>query len=85
MANSTNQELCDALSEDLNKGGSKTVTKVVNDSARKTFTASMNGAVFEFPHRQPDGHYWDGYKFYGSGMRSRIRIKRTPVEAKQAG
>jgi len=74
----TNQQLCDALSGDLNKGGS--FTKVVDDSARKTFTASVNGAVFEFPHKQPDGQYWDGFKFYGSGMRSRIRIKRTPTE-----
>jgi hypothetical protein len=81
MAIPTSQQICEALSDDLNKGGSKPVTKVINDSARKTFTASMNGAVFEFPHRQPDGNFWDGYKFYGSGMRSRIRIKRTPIEA----
>jgi hypothetical protein len=80
MSIPTSQQLCEALSGDLNRPGATTFTKVVNDSARKTFTASLGGAVLEFPHKQPDGGYWDGFKFYGSGMRSKVRIKRTKIE-----
>ena len=80
MSTPTSQQICAALSSDLNKGSSKAFTKVVNDAARKTFTASMAGAVVEFPHKQPDSNFWDGFKYYGSGSRNRIRIKRTPKE-----
>jgi hypothetical protein len=76
-----NQQLRIALSNDLNKSASKTVTKVVDDVARKTFTANLDGAVFEFAHKQPDSEFWNGVKYYASGKRSRVRLRRTQVEA----
>jgi hypothetical protein len=80
MAISTNQQLCVALSNDLNKSGVKPLTKVVDDAARKTFVANKDGAVFEFAHKQPDSDYWTGVKHYGSGKQSRIRLPRTQPE-----
>jgi hypothetical protein len=80
MPISSNQQMCIALSKDLNKSGSKPLTKVVDDAARKTFTANIGGAVFEFAHKQPDSGYWNGVKHYGSGKQSRIRLPRTQVE-----
>ena len=77
MSIPTNQQLRIALSNDLNKSGSKPLTKVVDDAARKTFTANKNGAVLEFSHKQPDSDFWKGVKYYGSGARSRIRFQRT--------
>lgn len=77
-----NRQLCAALTNDLNRSGSKPATKVVDDAARKTFTANIDGAVFEFAHRQPDNEFWNGVKYYGSGKRSSIRFRRTqPAEA----
>ena len=81
MSSPMNQQLRIALSNDLNKSGSKPAAKVVDDAARKTFTATIDGAVFEFAHKQPDNDYWNGVKYYGSGKRSRIRFPRTKVEA----
>jgi hypothetical protein len=77
MPISTNQQMCKALSNDLNKSGAKPATKVFDDAARKTFTANKDGAVFEFAHKQPDSDYWNGVKHYGSGKQSRIRLPRT--------
>ena len=77
MSLPTTQQLRSALSNDLNQSGSKPLTKVVDDHARKTFTANKDGAVFEFAHKQPDGDFWSGVKYYGSGTRSQIRIRRT--------
>jgi len=79
MSTSTNQQLRKALSEDLNQNGAKEFRKVVDDAARKTFTTCKDGVVFEFSHKQPDREFWNGVKYYGSGTRSRIRIRRTPV------
>lgn len=80
MSIPTNSRLRLALSNDLNKTGSKPVTKVVDDAMRKTFTANKEGAVFEFAHKQPDSEFWKGVKYYGSGRRSQIRIRRTQVD-----
>jgi len=80
MPISTNQQLCTALSNDLNRSNSKTVTKVVDDAARKTFTVNKDGAVIEFAHKQPDSDYWNGVKHYGSGKQSKIRIPRSRTE-----
>ena len=65
-----------ALSRDLTQPGARGLVKVVDDSVRKVFTASKDGAVFVFGHNQPDGAYWNGVKHYGSGLSSRIRIRR---------
>jgi hypothetical protein len=73
----TSQELRTALSHDLKLSGSEGLSKVVNDVARKTFTARVDGAILEFAHKQPDGAFWTGVKYYGSGSNSRIRIRRT--------
>jgi len=81
MAISTNEQMCIALSNDLNKAGTQPLMKVVDDVPRKTFIANRDGAVFEFAHKQPDSNYWNGVKHYGSGKQSKIRLPRTPVEA----
>ncbi len=75
MANPTCEQLREALSHDLTKAGSK-LCKVVDDSARKTFTAKVDGAILEFSHKQSDAGFWKGVKYYGSGSRSQIRIMR---------
>jgi hypothetical protein len=79
-----NRQLHIALSNDLNKSGSKPATKVVDDAIRKTFTANKDGAVMEFAHKQPDNDFWNGVKYYGSGRRSKIRVPRTQSEPVQA-
>ena len=71
------QQLHHALSDDLKKLGTETL---VSDAVRKTFNTRMHGAVLEFAHKQADPAFWSGIKHYGSGPRSRIRIRRTPVE-----
>jgi len=81
MANRIKQNLSVALSRDLKQPGSKAQVKVVDDVARKVFTANLNGAVLVFGHKQPDAAYWNGVKHYGSGPTSKIRIRRTPVAA----
>ncbi|RYD78235.1 MAG: hypothetical protein EOP84_14535 [Verrucomicrobiaceae bacterium] len=83
MAISSGERLRIALNRDLKKTGSVGLSKVVNDSRRKTFTVNKDGAVLEFAHKQPDGEFWSGIKYYGSGTRSRIRIRRTPEEVKE--
>ena len=72
------QQLHVSLSGDLKKLGSD---GVVNDAIRKTFTARINGAIFEFGHKQADPAFWTGVKHYGSGPSSRFRMRRTPVAA----
>jgi len=81
MPNSTHRQLYASLSRDLNKSDSKLAITVVDDATRKTFTANDNGAVLEFAHKQPDSAFWNGVKYYGSGMRSNIRLPRTQSEA----
>ena len=81
MAIPKKQQHSSALSRDLTRPGSKGLIKVANDRARKTYTASMDGAVWVFSHSQPDAAYWSGVKHYGSGPTSKIRIRRTPVDA----
>jgi len=81
MAIPTSQQLRGELNDDLSKAGSLPFAEVVNDSARKTFTTSQAGAVFEFAHKQPDREYWNGSKYYISGRRSRVRIRRTQIES----
>ena len=80
MSNSTSQQLCVALSNDLNKSGATPATEVINDAGRKTFTVNKDGIVLEFAHKQPDDNYWNGVKYYGSGKQSKIRLTRTPRE-----
>jgi len=70
-----------ALSRDLRKPGSRELVKVLDDVARKVFTAHKDGAVFEFGHKQPDPAFWKGVKHYGSGPSSRVRFRRTPEAA----
>ena len=79
MANRIKQNLSVALSRDLKQPGSKAKIKVVDDVARKVFTANLNGAVLVFGHKQPDMAYWNGVKHYGSGPTSKIRVRRTQV------
>jgi len=67
------------LSRDLRPPGSRKRVEVVDDTARKVFTANKDGAVLVFRHSQPDAEYWNGVKHYGSGPSSRIRIRRTPT------
>jgi hypothetical protein len=81
MSSALNRQLQIALSNDLNKPGSKRFAEVIDDDARKTFTATVDGVVFEFSHKQPDSAYWNGVKYYGSGKRGRIRFPRTQAEA----
>jgi len=76
MSTSSIQRLHDTLADDLKKLGSD---GVVNDAARKTFTARVHGAILEFGHTQADPAFWNGVKHYGSGPRSRFRMRRTPV------
>ena len=66
-----------ALSRDLRKPGAKELCKVTDEPARATFTANKDGAVFEFSHRQPDAAFWNGVKYYGSGRRSKVRVRRS--------
>ena len=77
MALPTIPQLLRALSDDLKKLGTETL---VSDATRKTFNTRMHGAVLEFAHKQADPAFWSGIKHYGSGPRSRIRIRRTPLE-----
>ena len=77
MSIPTIQQLHRALSGDLKKLGTETL---VSDAVRKTFNTRMHGAVLEFAHKQADPAFWSGIKHYGSGPRSRIRIRRTAVE-----
>ena len=79
MSIPTSHELHSALRRDLRKPGTKSLAKVVDDSARKVFTTSMDGAVFVFSHKQPDPSFWVGKKNYASGPSSRVRVRRTPV------
>jgi len=81
MATSSLQQLCIALSKDFNQAGSKPKTAVVDDAARKTFTAHKDCVVFEFPHKQPDINFWSGVKYYGGGKRNKIRIRRSQIES----
>ena len=74
------QQLQIALSNDLNKGGLKPRMTVVDNTARKIFTASKDCAVFEFPYKQADINFWSGVKYYGAGNHNRIRIRRTQTE-----
>lgn len=78
MRHPTNGELHLLLSADLKKAGSEGLGKVLNDSARKMFVAKKNGVVFEFGHKQLDAGFWNGFKYYGSGSRSKFRMRRTP-------
>jgi hypothetical protein len=78
MSNPKKRGLSDALSRDLRKPGAKELVKVLDDVARKVFTAHKDGAVFEFGHKQPDPAFWKGVKHYGSGPSSRVRFRRTP-------
>ena len=77
----TSQQMRIALSKDLNISGAKPPTKVLDDAMRKTFTANKDGAILEFAHRQADKDFWNGVKYYGSGTRSRVRIRRTQIES----
>lgn len=76
MATQSNQQLHKTLSADLKKLGSP---GVFNDVVRKTFSARMNGAIYEFSHKQSDPAFWTGVKHYGSGPSNRLRLPRTPV------
>ena len=78
-----NDLLRETLSRDLNPPTSKETVNVVDDAVRKVFTANKDGAVLAFAHSQTNTEYWIGTKHYGSGLSSRIRIRRTqPVTAK---
>ena len=71
-------QLHEALTDDLKKLGSE---GVVNDAVRKTFSARINGTIFEFGHKQSDPAFWSGVKHYGSGPSAKFRMRRTPVAA----
>ena len=73
--------LHEALTDDLKKLGSE---GVASDAVRKTFSARINGAIFEFGHKQADPAFWSGVKHYGSGPSARFRMRRTPVVAAPA-
>ena len=77
MSTPTILQMQRALSADLKKLGTETL---VSNALRKTFNTRMHGAVLEFAHKQADPDFWSGVKHYGSGPRSRIRIRRTAVE-----
>jgi hypothetical protein len=81
MANSTNQQLLIALSNDLNKSGSTPAMEIIDQTARKIFTGNKDGVVFEFAHKQPDNAFWNGVKYYSSGKQSKVRFPRTQLEA----
>jgi hypothetical protein len=74
MSNPSIQQLHSDLTADLKKLGSDAVA---NDEARKTFSTQINGAIFVFGHKQADPAFWSGVKHYGSGPRSRFRMRRT--------
>lgn len=78
MSTPSIQQLHDALTVDLKKLGTDAV---VNDAVRKTFTTRVHGAIIEFGHKQADPAFWAGVKHYGSGPRSRFRMRRTAVVA----
>lgn len=71
-------QLHEALTDDLKKLGSE---GVVSDAVRKTFSARINGTIFEFGHKQGDPDFWSGVKHYGSGPSARFRMRRSPVAA----
>jgi hypothetical protein len=77
MATHSIEQLHAALTQDLKKLGSPVVS---NDVGRKTFSATVNGAVLQFAHKQADPAYWIGVKHYPSGPTSRLRLPRTAVE-----
>ena len=77
MSISTSRELLAALNRDFKKPGSKRLCKVIDDPARKIFIAKQEGVVFEFAHKQPDAAFWNGVKYYGSGTRSKFRMRRS--------
>ena len=68
------------LAADLKKAGSDGLSKVLNDSARKVFVARRDHVLFEFGYTQPDPSFWTGLKYYGSGARTKFRIRRSAVE-----
>ncbi len=73
------EQLHKHLTADVKKLGSESV---LNDPIRKIFSTRINGAIFEFGHKQADPEYWSGVKHYGSGPSSRFRVRRslsTPV------
>ena len=72
-----NELLRETLNRDLNPPTSKETVNVVDDAVRKVFTVNKDGAVLAFAHSQPNAEYWIGVKHYGSGLSSRIRIRRT--------
>lgn len=76
MAIQSIQQLHATLSADMKKLGSQ---GVVNHMERKTFSARINGTVYEFGHKQGDPAFWSGVKHYGSGPSSRLRLPRTPA------
>ena len=76
MTDQTFKHLHAALSDDLKKLGTEAL---VSDATRKTFNTRVHGAVLEFAHKQADPDFWSGIKHYGSGPRSRFRIRRTAV------
>ncbi len=84
MHTPSSDQLQKALNRDLKKIASLGLATVVNDVVRRVFTAKATGSVMEFGHSQPDNDFWCGIKHYGSGPSSRVRIRRTPVEAKAA-
>jgi len=79
MAIPSTQDLRMALNSDLRKMSPNGLEDVVNDAVRQLFTARMAGAVLEFAHKQSDGEFWCGVKYYGSGSQSRIRVRRTAI------
>ena len=79
MSTPATRRLRIALNADLKKLGTKGLGKVVNDLTRKTFTATTEGAILEFAHKQIDAGFWIGVKYYGSGAHNRIRVRRTPA------
>lgn len=81
MSTQSIQQLHDALADDLKKLGSD---GVMNDAARKIFSTRVHGAILEFGHKQADPEFWSGVKHYGSGPRSRFRMRRTAVVATAA-
>ena len=84
MATLTIDQLQVALNSDLNKTRSVGPRVLVNDAPRKIFTYKVEGAIFEFAHRQPDQAFWAGVKYYDSGSNSRVRIRRSQEAASEA-
>ena len=78
MPISTSQQLCVALNRDLNRTGSKASSaKTTNDVVREKFTVNKEGTLFEFAHKQPDTDFWNGFRYYSGGKRTKIRFRRT--------